>query len=95
MFYHLLQQGHIRVESRLCLLPSLNGHFAGVLGSLAVTKGFGTVAVSGKQVAIESEADTKHQVAKYSNDGERKHCLLTEQKGDRDKGVHRATASPG
>ena len=42
-----------------------------------------------------SEADTKHQVAKYSNDGERKHCLLTEQKGDRDKGVHRATASPG
>ena len=66
-----------------------------MLGSLAVTKGFGTAVVSGKQVAKESEADTKHQVAKYSNDGERKHCPLTEQKGDRDKGVHRATASPG
>ena len=68
------------------MLP-LNGHFAGVLGSLAVTKGFGSVAVSERKVAKEqSEANSKYQVTKYSNDGEWKHCPLTEQKGDGTKG---------
>lgn len=96
MFHHLLHHfSKSTFESRLRLLPPLQGKCAGVLGTLAVTKGFGSVVVAGKKVAEEqSVANSKYQVTKNSNDGERQHCPLAKQKGDRDKGMHRATASP-
>jgi hypothetical protein len=96
MYHHLLHHfSKSTFESRLCLLPPLQVKCPGVLGSLTVTKWFGSVAVSEKEVAEEqSEANSKYQVTKNSNNGERHHCPLTEQKDDSDKRMHRATASP-
>ena len=93
MYHHLMHHfSKSTFESRLCRLPPLKGKVAGVLVTLSVTRGFGSVAVAGKEVAEEqSEANSKYQVTKNSNGAERQHCPQAKQKGDWDKRMQRAT----